>query len=120
MHIIFSYIKPYLSRMSLGLFVKFSGTVMDLLLPWILAYMIDHVVPQREVSLILMWGAVMVGASIFAVSFNVMANRMASAVARDVTRTIRHDLFAKISHLSCAQIDRMTVPSLVARLSSDT
>ncbi|MDR3192876.1 MAG: ABC transporter ATP-binding protein/permease [Treponema sp.] len=106
--------------MSLGLFVKFTGTVMDLLLPWILAYMIDHVVPQKEVSLILMWGAVMVGASIFAVTFNVMANRMASAVARDVTRTIRHDLFAKISYLSCAQIDRMTIPSLVARLSSDT
>jgi ATP-binding cassette subfamily B protein len=106
--------------MSLGLFVKFSGTVMDLLLPWILAHMIDHVVPQKEISLILMWGAVMVGASIFAVSFNVMANRMASAVARDVTRTIRHDLFSKVSYLSCAQIDRMTIPSLVARLSSDT
>jgi ATP-binding cassette subfamily B protein len=106
--------------MSLGLFVKFAGTVMDLLLPWILAYMIDHVVPQKEISLILMWGAAMVGASVFAVTFNVMANRMASAVARDVTRSIRHDLFAKISYLSCAQIDRMTVPSLVARLSSDT
>jgi ATP-binding cassette subfamily B protein len=82
--------------------------------------MIDHVVPQKQVSLILMWGGAMVGASIFAVTFNVMANRMASAVARDVTRTIRHDLFAKISFLSCAQIDRMTIPSLVARLSSDT
>jgi ATP-binding cassette subfamily B protein len=106
--------------MSLGLFVKFVGTVMDLLLPWVLAYMIDHVVPQKEIPLILMWGAVMVGAAVFAVTFNIMANRMASAVARDVTRSIRHDLFAKISYLSCAQIDRMTVPSLVARLSSDT
>ncbi|MDR0997997.1 MAG: ABC transporter ATP-binding protein/permease [Treponema sp.] len=106
--------------MGLGLFVKFVGTVMDLLLPWILAYMIDHVVPQKEISLILMWGLAMVGASVFAVTFNVTANRMASSVARDVTRLIRHDLFAKISYLSCAQIDRMTVPSLVARLSSDT
>jgi ATP-binding cassette subfamily B protein len=51
---------------------------------------------------------------------NIVANRMASAVGRDVTRTMRHDLFEKISYLSCAQIDAITIPSLVARLSSDT
>jgi ATP-binding cassette subfamily B protein len=106
--------------MSLGLTVKFLGTVADLFLPWILAYMIDRVVPQRHVSLILRWGGVMVFCSVMAVTFNVMANRMSAAVARDITRVIRHDLFSRISYLSCAQIDRMTIPSLVARLSSDT
>jgi ATP-binding cassette subfamily B protein len=106
--------------MSLGLSVKFLGTVADLFLPWILAYMIDQVVPQRHVSLILRWGGVMVFCSVMAVTFNVMANRMSAAVARDITRAIRHDLFSRISYLSCAQIDRMTIPSLVARLSSDT
>ncbi|GHV58394.1 multidrug ABC transporter ATP-binding protein [Spirochaetia bacterium] len=103
-----------------GLSIKFLGTVMDLFLPWILAYMIDHVVPRRSVSLILFFGAVMVGCAVLAFAFNVMANRMAAAVARDATREIRHDLFSKISLLSCAQIDKMTIPSLVARLSSDT
>jgi ATP-binding cassette subfamily B protein len=62
----------------------------------------------------------MVLCSAVAVSFNVMANRMSAAVARDITRVIRHDLFSRISYLSCAQIDRMTIPSLIARLSSDT
>ncbi|MDR2748055.1 MAG: ABC transporter ATP-binding protein/permease [Treponema sp.] len=119
-HIIYRYVKPSLPRMSLGLTVKFLGTVADLFLPWILAYMIDEVVPQREIPLILRWGLVMVFCSVMAVSFNVMANRMSAAVARDITRVIRHDLFSKVSFLSCAQIDRMTVPSLVARLSSDT
>jgi ATP-binding cassette subfamily B protein len=106
--------------MSLGLTIKFLGTVADLFLPWILAYMIDTVVPQRRVSLILGWGGVMVFCSAVAVSFNVIANRMSAAVARDITRVIRHDLFSKISGLSCAQIDRLTIPSLIARLSSDT
>jgi ATP-binding cassette subfamily B protein len=106
--------------MSLGLSIKFLGTVADLFLPWILAYMIDMVVPQRQIPLILRWGAVMVFCSLMAVTFNIMANRMSAAVARNITRDIRHDLFSKISCLSCAQIDRMTVPSLVARLSSDT
>jgi ATP-binding cassette subfamily B protein len=119
-HIIYRYVKPSLPRMSLGLTVKFLGTVADLFLPWILAYMIDEVVPQKEIPLILRWGLAMVFCSIIAVTFNVMANRMSAAVAKDITRVIRHDLFSKISFLSCAQIDRMTIPSLVARLSSDT
>jgi ATP-binding cassette subfamily B protein len=106
--------------MSGGLAVKFVGTIMDLFLPWILAYMIDHVVPQKNIGLIGLWGVVMVICSILAVTMNIVANRMASAVGRDVTRTMRHDLFEKISYLSCAQIDAITIPSLVARLSSDT
>ena len=31
------YIRPFLGRMSVGLAVKFVGTIMDLFLPWILA-----------------------------------------------------------------------------------
>ncbi|MDR1972181.1 MAG: ABC transporter ATP-binding protein/permease [Treponema sp.] len=119
-HIIYRYVKPSLPRMSLGFTLKFLGTVADLFLPWILAYMIDMVVPQRQIPLIIRWGAVMVFCSVLAVAFNVMANRMSAAVARDITRVIRHDLFSKISYLSCAQIDRTTIPSLIARLSSDT
>jgi ATP-binding cassette subfamily B protein len=106
--------------MSVGLTIKFLGTVADLFLPWILAYMIDKVVPRRHIPLILGWGGVMVFCSAVAVSFNITANRMSAAVARDITRVIRHDLFSKISCLSCAQIDRVTIPSLIARLSSDT
>ncbi|MDR2135013.1 MAG: ABC transporter ATP-binding protein/permease [Treponema sp.] len=119
-HFIARYVRPCLSRMSLGLAIKFLGTVADLFLPWILAYMIDEVVPRRRIPLILGWGGVMVFCSAVAVSFNIAANRMSAAVARDITRVIRHDLFSKASCLSCAQIDRVTVPSLIARLSSDT
>ena len=120
MNIIAGYCRPYFPRMALGLFIKFTGTIMDLFLPWILAHLIDHVVPLKSIPLIFIWGGVMVICSILAVTMNVGANRMASAVARDVTRAMRHDLFEKISYLSCAQIDKITIPSLIARLSSDT
>jgi ATP-binding cassette subfamily B protein len=103
-----------------GLAIKFSGTVMDLLLPWILAYMIDHVAPQGRIVPIFLWGGLMAVCSLFAFAGNVTANRMASAVAGDITRVIRRDLFKKVFRLSCAQIDRISIPSLVARLSSDT
>ncbi|MGB4437732.1 MAG: ABC transporter ATP-binding protein [Sedimentibacter sp.] len=114
------YLKPHILKMTLGLTIKFIGTIMDLFLPWILAYTIDEIVPLRNVRLILYWGAVMIACAVTALVTNIVANRMASKVARDATETIRHDLFAKISYLSCRQVDDFTVPSLESRLTSDT
>ena len=117
---IIKYIKPYILQMVLGLIIKFTGTIMDLCLPWILAYMIDDIIPQNNVNLIFIYGVIMVICSIIAVTNNIIANRMASRVARDVTREIRHDLFVKISYFSNTQIDKYTIPSLISRMTSDT
>ena len=117
---VFGEIRPKLRRIAAGLAVKTAGTVMDLFIPWILAYMIDNVVPRRSMPLIFVWGAVMVICSVLALAGNVIANRMASSVARDATKEIRHDLFSKITYLSCRQTDGFTLPSLISRLSTDT
>lgn len=118
--IITYYLKPYYSRMLVGFLIKFSGTIMDLCLPWILAYMIDNVIPQKNKTIIFQWGLVMLACSILALVFNIIANRMASKVARDTTERIRHDLFEKIMYLSNKQTDFFTKPSLISRLTSDT
>lgn len=117
---ILSYLRPYVGGMVLGLVIKFIGTIMDLLLPWILAHMIDDVVPTGERQVIYLWGLAMLGCSAVAVIGNIAANRMASRVSRDATRAIRRDLFAKVSCLSSRQMDAFTAPSLISRLTSDT
>ncbi len=114
------YLKPYLPKMTLGLFIKFIGTIMDLLIPWILAHMIDSVVPTKRIQDIVLWGGAMILCAVVAVIANIIANRMASRVAAETTRRVRHDLFSKITYLSCGQIDTFTIPSLVSRLTSDT
>jgi len=93
---------------------------MDLLLPWILAYIIDAIIPTKNVSAIFLWGGVMLLCSVIAVVTNILANRMASSVARDATGNIRHDLFAKVAYLSIPQIEQVGIPSLVSRLTTDT
>lgn len=120
MKIIFRYLKPYYGRMSLGLSIKFTGTIMDLLLPWILSYLIDEVVPQRDERKILLFGFAMLLCAVAAWLTNITANRMASRVARDTTERIRHDLFDGIMRLSSRQTDAFTIPSLESRLTSDT
>ena len=120
MHRIAGYLRPYLFRMCGGLTVKFIGSIMDLLLPYILAHIIDDVAPTRSVSMILWWGIVMIFCSVICVSFNIIANQMASSVARDTTRAVRRDLYHKIMTLSCRQTDEVGIPSLISRLTSDT
>ena len=93
---------------------------MDLFIPWILAYVIDSVIPVGSLRLIFAWGGVMLVCSILAVSFNIIANRMASRVASDATQIIRHDLFARTMYLSARQTDAFTKPSLISRLTTDT
>lgn len=120
MKTVFRYLRPHLAWMAVGLSVKFLGAMMDLLLPWILAQIIDTVVPQKSVRLIVLWGGAMVACSLLAMLFNITANRVAAKVAQRTTGALRQDLFVKISYLSCAQVDSFTIPSLEARLTSDT
>ena len=103
-----------------GFCIKVVGTVAELFLPVIMAYMIDDVAPTRSVLALSLWGVGMLAVAVAAWAGNVIANRMASRVARDTTEHIRSDLFAKTLSLSARQTDAETVPSLVSRLSTDT
>jgi ATP-binding cassette, subfamily B, multidrug efflux pump len=118
-HII-TYLKPYGLRMLMGFIIKVAGTFMDLGLPWVLAYIIDEVIPLKEVKYILLWGVLMLLLSVGARQFNITANRMASRVAGDTVKKLRHDLFHKIQQLSGSQVDYLSIPSLVSRMTSDT
>ena len=118
--IILKYLRPYFPRMGVGFLIKFTGTIMDLCIPYILAYIIDTVILSRDRRLIFGWGALMIICSLLAVSFNIIANRMASRVSGDATENIRRDLFSRTMHLSNAQTDFYTKPSLISRMTSDT
>ena len=115
-----AYLKPFIPRMSLGFLIKVFGTLVELAIPWILSHIIDDLIPLGEISPVVVWGCLMILCSLLAWIGNIAANRMASAVARDFTRGLRHDLFSRISYLSERQVDGFTIPSLISRVTSDT
>lgn len=117
---IISYIKPYFGMMAIGLTVKMTATFAELAIPRIMTYIIDIIVPRAEVRFIVIWGLVMLACAVAAVILNIIANRRAAKVARNVAEAVRRDLFRKTMHLSAAQSDKFTVPSLEARLTTDT
>ena len=62
----------------------------------------------------------MISCALVGLIFNILANRSASYVAKVVTRDLRHDLFVKIESLTSSQIDEVTMPSLISRMTTDT
>lgn len=117
---ILSCLKPYIGRMSIGFAIKVAATIVELLIPWALSVMIDEVIPLGKVGFIFAWGGVMIVFAVLALVGNIVANRMASLVARNTTERIRLQLYSKISFLSARQQEAFTMPSLLTRATSDT
>ena len=116
------YLKPNAVRMAFGFVIKVIGTIAELLLPLLLGYMLDdgENAPVRDVPSLLLFGGGMLALALVALYGNIIANRLASRVARDATLKVRGDLFSKTLSLSARQIDSCTLPTLVSRLSTDT
>lgn len=114
------YLKPCRWRIARVVTLKFTAAVLELLLPLLLACIIDVSVPAGDLRSLWGTGAVMALCSGAVAWGNVTANRKATKIATDVTQALRRDLFSKISGLSCAQADRYAEASLVSRLTNDT
>lgn len=120
MRTVYKYIKPVLWPMIGGLTLKFIAAMFDLTIPYFLETIIDKAAPTGQINQVLFWGVVMLVCSVLALVTNVTANRMAVRNTSKVTKTLRHDLFAKISHLSARKTDEFTVSSLISRLTTDS
>lgn len=93
---IFSYLIPYRARMAVGFSIKVAATIVELLIPWALSIMVDKVIPTENIGFVFAWGGVMILFALLALLGNIVANRMASLVARNTTERIRLQLFSKI------------------------
>lgn len=120
MKTILSYLRPHTLALSWTLFVKFIASMLDLFIPFILAIILDDVVPQKNATLVYLWGGGMAVCAILSVTFNIYANRLAATTSGKVTLKLRHDLFEKLGLLSMRQFDNISLSSAVSRLTTDT
>lgn len=114
------YIKPYAPTAAWAVVMKFVGSIAELFLPLLLDYIIDDIVPLKDISMVLWLGFLMLVCSLAAMFGNIFANRLSVSAAAKMTHDLRYDLFKKISYLKSGQVDEVTVPSLGSRLTSDS
>ena len=120
MKLIFRYMKKYRWTIFLAIFIKLIGTMSELTLPYILEYMIDEVVPSKNLKMVISFGILMFVCAFLCRQFNVMANKKAIYNAHKVSYDVREDLFEKTANLSGDKFDEYTLPSLISRMTSDS
>jgi len=120
MNKILKYLKPYTKKIVFGLTVKSIATIMELFLPWLLAYVIDSIIPTKQISLVFLYGLYMLISSILALYGNITANRLAAKISSDAIENLRNDSYEKIMSFSNRSADKFTIPSLISRMTSDT
>lgn len=120
MRTVLGYLRPFARRVTAGVAIKFTAAILELALPLLLARIIDVHVPARDMDAIWRTGGMMTLLAFSAAFCNITANRMAAWVSMEITRELRHDLYSRVERLSCAQMDRFSVSSLVSRLTNDT
>lgn len=117
---VFKYLSPLRARIAAGITVKVIGTLAELMIPFLLSYIIENVISKNDVNSILFFGVLMAICAVVACLGNIIANRMAAKTTMLFSTQMRKDLFSKTLHLSARNTDAFTIPSLEARITSDT
>lgn len=120
---IFRKMGKYKGQVIYSLIVKALAAGADLLLPFILAYMIDELLFEVTTSdywLLIFTGIGMLLIALLGWVFNISANRSAEKVSSLTVRDVRNELFYKTEKLSASQVDEISTSSLISRLTSDT
>ena len=117
---VFKYLRPLRGRIVAGTAVKVIGTFAELLIPFLLSYILENVIQSNSIPRILFFGSLMALCAVIAGLGNIIANRMAAKTTMLFSTRMRKDLFSKTLDLSARNTDHFTIPSLEARITSDT
>ncbi len=117
---IFTYLKPLRARIAAGTMIKVIGTLAELMIPFLLSYILENVIESNDAKKIILYGVLMAACAVIASLGNIIANRMAAKSTMLFSTQMRKNLFSKTLHLSARSTDRFTIPSLESRITSDT
>ena len=120
MKFLWGYLRKYIRRITGVMGIKLAGTVVELMIPYGMEHLIDHVVPTRQMTSVLLWGLVMILLALTVRFLNVNANRLSVRTAKEGAFEIRRDLFHAALNLSGSQFDQVGLPSLISRMTSDS
>ena len=113
------YLKPYLKETILAPLFKLFEAILELLVPLIMAVIIDKGIGNQDTSLILSQGAILIVLGIFGVVVSITAQYYAAKAATGFTAEVRQALFSKIQYFSFSQLDALGNDTLLTRLTSD-
>lgn len=113
------YLKDYKKASIIGPLFKLLEATFELIVPVIMARIIDIGIKNQDMLYIWKMGAVLVIFGILGLTCSLLAQYFAAKAAVGFGTALRHDLFWHIENLSHAEVDKAGSSTLVVRMTSD-
>ena len=115
-----SYFKPYIKESFLAPLFKLLEAVFELLVPMVIAGIVDQSIPQKDQGHLWMQMGLLFVFAVIGVLVALVAQFYSAKAAVGFTKELTNDLYRHILSLPKDSRDRLTTSSLVTRLTSDT
>lgn len=113
------YLKPYTLESILGPLFKLLEALLELLVPLVVADIIDTGIGAGDSGFIVKRCALLIGLGLLGLASSVTAQYFAAKAAIGFTASVRHALFGKVQSLSYAELDKLGTSTLMTRMTSD-
>lgn len=115
-----SYFKPYIKESFLAPLFKLLEAVFELLVPMVIAGIVDQSIPQKDQGHLWMQMGLLFVFAVIGVLVALVAQFYSAKAAVGFTKELTNDLYRHVLSLPKDTRDRLTTSSLVTRLTSDT
>lgn len=116
---LFTYLKEYKWQAILAPLFKMLEALFELMVPIIMAYIIDYGIENNDTKCIILMGLLLLLLAIVGLVCSVTAQYFSAKTAVGVASNVRHITFAHIQSLSFKEIDEIGTSTLITRLTSD-
>ena len=113
------YLKKYKKNVILGPIFKLTEAVFELIVPLVMAQIIDVGIANKDSGYIWQMGGVLVLLGVCGLGFALTCQYMASVASQGFGTELRRELYHHINTLSHKEVDEFGTPSLITRLTSD-
>ena len=93
--------------------------IVECVIPFYIAKLINHIQNGTDMSLILKYGFMLILLAFVSLFFGAMAGKTCATASCGFAKNLRHDLFYKVQGFSFSNIDKFSTSSLVTRLTTD-
>ena len=93
--------------------------IMEILMPFVTAIIIDRGLEVSNLSVVYRYGALMVAMAFLSLIFGALAGKNAASAASGLSANLREAIYANIQTFSFSNIDKFSVPGLVTRMTTD-
>lgn len=113
------FLKAYKKQVILGPVFKLTEAVFELIVPLVMASIIDVGIKGRDVGYVLKMGGLMIALGAVGLACALICQYFASIASQGFGTTLRNKLFGHINRFSHAEVDKFGTPSLITRLTND-